>query len=115
MLILNLYRMWGKYDYLFNSNDTHGFTIESGATRTEATGSKTMSGHRLVVMKSDSLQHESHTSIGELVVLVNWMVAGFKDQTKPMRSKLGSLYNDRFNHDFPVSAELPILCRSSGC
>ncbi|KAJ5345224.1 hypothetical protein N7452_003228 [Penicillium brevicompactum] len=94
--------MWGKYDYLFNSNDTHGFTIESGATRTEATGCKTTSGHRLVVMKSDSLLHESHTSIGELVVLVNWMIAGFKDQTKPMRSKLGSLYNDRFNHDFPT-------------
>jgi hypothetical protein len=50
---------------LFNSNDLHGFTIQSGATCADA-----KSSHRLVVMKSDQLYHTTLPSIGEVVVLL---------------------------------------------
>ncbi|KAJ5958875.1 uncharacterized protein N7479_006025 [Penicillium vulpinum] len=62
---------------LFNSNDRHGFTIENGAKSADG-----MTSHQLVVMKSQSCYHEILPSVGELLVLVRWMLSGIKNQKR---------------------------------
>ncbi|KAJ5164889.1 uncharacterized protein N7500_006719 [Penicillium coprophilum] len=64
----------GDEDGLFNSNDRHGFTIERGAISADG-----KTAHQLVVMKSDDCYHDILPSVGELIVLVRWMLSGFKN------------------------------------
>lgn len=89
---------------LFNSNDTHGFTIEKGAMSSDPT-----SGAQLVVMKSDSLKDKSSPSVGELLVLVKWMSAAFKLQLHHLSKTSRLRHGERFKLDFPVCLSSPHL------
>ncbi|CAG8216551.1 unnamed protein product [Penicillium salamii] len=82
---------------LFNSSDKHGFTIESGATMAD-----TVSGHRIVIMKSDSLVEKTLPSVGEILVLVRWMSSGYRPQMKHLRKAQRLSQSERFIHDFPT-------------
>ncbi|KAJ5145956.1 uncharacterized protein N7515_000520 [Penicillium bovifimosum] len=79
---------------LFNSNDRHGFTIQSGARCVDA-----KSSHQLVVMKSNQLCHETLPSTGEVVVLLRWML----DATKKHKRLMGRHHRqEQKQYDFPT-------------
>ncbi|KAJ5576014.1 hypothetical protein N7535_002940 [Penicillium sp. DV-2018c] len=79
---------------LFDSNDRHGFTIQSGATCADA-----KSSHHLVVMTSNKLYHETLPSIGEVVVLLRWML----DATQKHKHLMGPYdRQEQKLHDFPT-------------
>lgn len=88
---------------LFNSNDHHGFTIEKGATCADA-----KAAHQLVVMKIHQCHHEILPSIGELVVLLRWMLCAISEH----KHYLGKHHrHERPQHDFPVSIDpAPKIC-----
>ncbi|KAJ5135127.1 uncharacterized protein N7515_004405 [Penicillium bovifimosum] len=79
---------------LFNGNDRHSFTVQSGARCADA-----KSSHQLVVMKSNQLHHETLPSIGEVVVLLRWML----DATRKHKHLLGRHSRQgQKQHDFPT-------------
>ncbi|KAJ5576060.1 hypothetical protein N7535_002986 [Penicillium sp. DV-2018c] len=79
---------------LFNSNDRHGFTVQSGAMCADA-----KSSHQLVVMKSSKLYHETLPSTGEILVLVRWML----DATRKHKRLMGLHHRQEQKlHDFPT-------------
>ncbi|KAJ5794779.1 hypothetical protein N7457_001378 [Penicillium paradoxum] len=79
---------------LFNSNDRHGFTIESAATCADS-----KAAHQLVVMKSDRCYHKFLPAIGELVVLLRWML----DAINKHKRYLGRKQRHKSpQHDFPT-------------
>ena len=91
------YRMDEENGWLFGSSDTHGFTVEKGATCTD-----NICGHQLVVMKSNRLEEEHRPSIGELIVLVRWMVAGTEPQMSHLSKRARLEHGERIKLDFPV-------------
>ncbi|KAJ5518834.1 hypothetical protein N7453_001256 [Penicillium expansum] len=79
---------------LFNSNDKHGFTIQMGATSADG-----KTAHQLVVMESDNCYHDILPSVGELMVLVRWMLSGIKNH----KHQFGRYHRqERAQHDFPT-------------
>ncbi|KAK4868245.1 hypothetical protein LT330_007443 [Penicillium expansum] len=79
---------------LFNSNDKHGFTIQMGATSADG-----KTAHQLVVMESDNCYHGILPSVGELMVLVRWMLSGIKNHKHQFRRYHRQ---ERAQHDFPT-------------
>lgn len=87
--------MHGEDTSLFNSNDQHGFTIQMGATSADG-----KSAHQLVVMKSEKCYNDTLPSVGELMVLVRWMLSGIKNHKRQFRRYHR---HERAQLDFPVS------------
>ncbi|CAI7653279.1 unnamed protein product [Penicillium discolor] len=86
--------MYGEDNSLFNSNDQHGFTIQMGATSADG-----KSAHQLVVMKSENCYHDTLPSVGELMVLVRWMLSGIKNH----KHQFGRYHrHERPQLDFPT-------------
>lgn len=79
---------------LFNSNDHHGFSIESIATCADSKAS-----HQIVIMKEDRCYHESLPSAGELFVLLQWILGGIETNRYYMSKHRR---HERPHHDFPV-------------
>ncbi|KAJ5836339.1 hypothetical protein N7447_002365 [Penicillium robsamsonii] len=78
----------------FNSDDRHGFAIEKGAISADG-----KTAHQLVVMKSDECYHDILPSVGELIVLVRWMLSGFKNH----KHQFGRYHrHERPQLDFPT-------------
>jgi hypothetical protein len=92
-------------DSLFNSNDQHGFTIQRGATSADG-----KAAHQLVIMESEECYHDVLPSVGELIVLVRWMLSGFKNH----KHQFGRYHrHERPQLDFPVSPDhLPNHCHN---
>ncbi|CAG8318576.1 unnamed protein product [Penicillium nalgiovense] len=81
-------------DGVFNSNDQHGFTIQRGATSADG-----KAAHQLVVMESEECYHDVLPSVGELIVLVRWMLSGFKNH----KHQFGRYHrHERPQLDFPT-------------
>ncbi|CAI7647238.1 unnamed protein product [Penicillium glandicola] len=79
---------------LFDSSDRHGFTIESGAVNADG-----KNAHRLVVMKSNDCYHDILPSVGELIVLVRWMLSGIQNH----KHQFGRYFrHERPQLDFPT-------------
>ncbi|KAF4763249.1 hypothetical protein HAV15_000547 [Penicillium sp. str.  len=86
--------MYGEDNSLFNSNDQHGFTIQMGATSADG-----KSAHQLVVMKSENCYHDTLPSVGELIVLVRWMLSRIKNH----KHQFGRYHrHERPQLDFPT-------------
>ncbi|KAI1831397.1 hypothetical protein DTO013E5_9237 [Penicillium roqueforti] len=79
---------------LFNSNDKYGFTVQRGAVNADGKGA-----HQLAVMTSEECYHDTFPSVGELIVLVRWMLSGIQNH----KHQIGKYHrHERPQLDFPT-------------